>query len=377
MLGSMSPGASTELRSLAALFLRLGATSFGGPAAHVALMHDEVVRRRAWLGEREFLDLLSAANLIPGPNSTELAIHIGYRRAGWRGLVVAGLCFLLPAVAITGALAWAYVAYGERPTAQWLLAGVKPAVLAVVVLAIARLWPVALATQRTRVLAAGAVVALWLGAHELAVLAGCGVLAMGWPSGRVAALLVVPVAAAAGAQVTLAGLFWVFFRICCTLFGSGYVLLAFLRSELVVRLGWLTDAQVVDAVAMGQVTPGPVFSTATFVGYVLAGPAGAAAATAGIFLPAFLFVAVSGPWLERVRRSPRAMAALDGVNAASLALMVVVACQLAGSAITDGWSGAIAVLSAVLLWRWRCNGSWLVVGGGLLGWLGHWMGVSR
>jgi chromate transporter len=371
-----APGAGrSALAELAGLFLKLGATAFGGPAAHIAMMEDEVVRRRGWLTREEFLDLLGATNLIPGPNSTEMAIHVGHHRAGWWGLLVAGLCFILPATAIVWALAWAYVRFGRLPEAAGLLYGVKPVIIAVVLQA---LWSLGRSAVKTRGLAVAALASAALGAagiDELALLFGAGaVVALArrlLPGGGAsAALLAAPlpsvgVAAVAAAQpFQLSTLFLVFAKIGAVLFGSGYVLLAFLRSELVVRLGWMTEAQLLDAVAVGQVTPGPVFTTATFVGYLLGGHAGAVAATAGIFLPAFVFVAASGPLVPRLRRSPTAGAFLDGVNVASLALMAVVTWQLGWSAVRDLPTAVLAAASALLLLRYRVNSSWLVLGGG-------------
>jgi chromate transporter len=383
----------TSLGELARLFLTLGATAFGGPAAHVAMMEDEVVRRRRWLTREQFLDYLGATNLIPGPNSTELAIHIGHARAGWPGLLVAGACFILPAALIVGAVAWAYVRYGALPEAAGLLYGVKPVVIAVVLQALWGLGRSAVKSAALAALGVGAVAAAGLGARELAVLGAAGAASAllhrarapraGGPpgSGLTAWWLAAPPAAqtaatasaaaaggaAAAAPLGLWGLFGVFAKIGGVLFGSGYVLLAFLRADLVERLGWLTERQLLDAVAVGQVTPGPVFTTATFVGYVLGGPAGAAAATAGIFLPAFVFVALSGPLVPRLRRSPTAGAVLDGVNVASLALMAVVAAQLARAALVDPLTVVLAAVSALLLVRWRVNSAWLVLGGAAVG----------
>jgi chromate transporter len=368
------PGA-TSLRELAALFLRLGATAFGGPAAHVAMMEDEVVRRRRWMTREEFLDLLGATNLIPGPNSTEMAIHVGHRRAGFPGLVVAGASFIVPATLIVTAIAWGYVAYGRLPAAEGLLRGVKPVVVAVVVQALLGFARTAARTVPLAAVGAAAALAAALGAHELGVLAAAGTLVAGARVARrpraglaVAAPLVLPAAAAlSAAPFSVSHLFLVFLKIGSVLYGSGYVLLAFLRSDLVERLGWLSEAQLLDAGAVGQVTPGPVFTTATFIGYLLGGGAGAAASTLGIFLPAFVFVALSGPLVPRLRRSPVAGAFLDGVNVASLALMAVVSAQLARSAVTDLPTAALALASAVLLFRFRVNSSWLVLGGALVG----------
>ncbi len=380
------------LGELAWLFSRLGTTAFGGPAAHIAMMEDEVVNRRRWLTREQFLDLLGATNLIPGPNSTELAIHIGHARAGWAGLLVAGVCFILPATLIVTVCAWAYMCFGRLPEAAGILYGVKPVVIAVVLQALWRLGRTAIRGPGLALLALGAAGANALGMGELAVLGAASLLAAvtHWirtssrpapPAAGLGALLIAPIlprsalaaagagaaGATAAAAVGLWPLFAFFVKVGSVLFGSGYVLLAFLRGGLVHDRGWLTEPQLLDAVAIGQVTPGPVFTTATFIGYVLAGGPGAAAATIGIFLPAFVFVAMSGPLVPRLRRSPLAGAVLDGVNAGSLALMGVVAAQLATSAIVDGLTLALAVASAACLLGLRVNSSWLVLGGAIAG----------
>ncbi|MFN8177698.1 MAG: chromate efflux transporter [bacterium] len=380
------------LRELAALFFRLGTTAFGGPAAHVAMMEDEVVRRRGWLTREKFLDLLGATNLIPGPNSTELAIFVGHERAGGPGLVVAGACFLLPATFLSLVIAWAYVRFGALPQSAGFLYGVKAPIIAIVLQA---LWRLAKSAARTKELAAVGILATaasFLGANELLVLgAGGAVVAAGReiarraqsPRSGGAAALVLPfgplvpaagtvaagaIAAGAGAApFSLGALFLFFLKTGAVLFGSGYVLLAFLRADLVDRWHWLTQQQILDAIAVGQMTPGPVFSTATFIGYLLGRSPGAALATLGIFLPAFLFVAVSGPLLPRLRRSASAGAFLDGVVVASLALMAVVTWHLGRAAIVDLPSAALALASAVLLWRLEVNSAWVVLGGGLAG----------
>ena len=372
-----------QLKELARLFLKLGTVSFGGPAAHTALMQAEVVQRRQWLTPEAFLDLVSATNLIPGPNSTELAIHIGHRRAGWPGLLVAGLCFILPATLIVGLVAWAYVRYGALPQAAGLLYGVKPVIIAVVAQALYSLGRAALKTKPLAALGLAAVALNLLGVHELLVLlaaglamvAGRGLLRRGrGPAAAGLALLGAapgaPAAAAAGVAAlpfSLDGLFFFFLKVGSMLFGSGYVLLAFLRADLVQRWHWLSEGQLLDAIAVGQFTPGPLFTTATFIGFLLHGPAGAAVATAGIFLPAFVFVALSAPYVPRLRSSPLASAALDGVNVASLALMAVVSGHLGVAALVDGWTLAVAALSALLMLRYKVNSAWLVLGGALLG----------
>ena len=376
---------TTSLSEVALLFLKLGTTAFGGPAAHIAMMEDEVVRRRRWLSREEFLDYLGATNLIPGPNSTELAIHIGHARAGWAGLLVAGVAFIVPAAMIVGAAAWMYVRFGAVPETAALFRGIKPVVIAIVAQALWGLGRTALKTPGLAALGAFTVVALFAGVHELVVLALAGVvmalprLRRRKPGGHVTAIL--GAVATAVTQLTalgptsgpavavgLWGLFLVFAKAGALLFGSGYVLLAFLRNDLVDRLRWLSEAQLLDAIAIGQVTPGPVFTTATFIGYVLAGASGAVVATVGIFLPAFVFVAMSGPVVPRIRRSPTAAAVLDGVNVASLALMAVVSWQLARSALVDAASLTIAIASLIALTRLRINSAWLIAGGAAIGW---------
>lgn len=373
-----------RLRELAGLFLKLGTIAFGGPAAHIAIMEDEVVRRRRWITRERFLDMVGATNLIPGPNSTEMAIHVGYVRAGGIGLVVAGACFILPATLLVGVIAWAYVRFGRLPAAAGLLAGAKPVVIAIVVQAILRLGRSTLSRPWLAGIAVAAAAASALGVHELVVLFGGAALAAAAavaggrrrtatrPVDRPAMLpLLLPGsaagAAAAATSASLLPLFLIFLKIGSVLFGSGYVLLAFLRADLVERTGWLTSGQLLDATAVGQITPGPVFTTATFIGYVLAGPKGAAAATLGIFLPAFVFVALSAPLLPALRRSRTAGAFLDGLNAASLALMAVVCWRLGRDAIAGPATALLAAASAVLLVAFRVNATWVIAGGALAG----------
>ena len=380
------PAPAGSLSEVAALFLKLGVVAFGGPAAHIALMRDEVVTRRRWVSEQQFLDLLGASNLIPGPTSTELAIYLGYARAGWRGLVLAGTLFILPAALISLAIAWAYVRYGSTPEATWLLYGVKPVIIAVVVQAI---W--ALARTAVKGWPHAAVGALVLGLYaagfnEIVLLLGAGLLVVavraGWRwSRRPRALVLLPLvsapalpAAAAGVAVDPVTLFLVFLKIGAVLYGSGYVLLAFLRNDFVVRLGWLTDQQLIDAVAVGQLTPGPVFTTATFIGYLVAGTSGAALATVAIFLPSFVFVALVYPFVPRLRGSARMSAFLDGVNVAAIGLMLAVTWQLGRSAVVDWPTAGIALVATVLLLRWRINSAWLVAGGAAIGGALRWLG---
>jgi len=374
---------NSPLAELGRVFLVLGTTSFGGPAAHIAMMEEEVVVRRRWLTREQFLDYVGATNLIPGPNSTELAIHIGHSRAGWPGLLVAGAAFILPAAIIVLGVAWAYVRFGALPAVVQAFAGVKPVVIAIVAQALWRLAHTAVRSTSLAIIGVFAVVATAVGANELLVLAGGGLAAalLSARSNKSAPLKSVVmgltfrpaiqsagVAATGGAMtVGLWPLFGVFLKIGSVLFGSGYVLLAFLRADLVDRLHWITQQQLLDAVAVGQITPGPVFTTATFVGYLVAGSTGAVVATIGIFLPAFVFVALSGPLVPRIRRSPIAGAVLDGVNVASLALMSVVTWLLARSAIVNVTTAIVAIVSAVLLFRYRVNPTWLAAGGALVG----------
>ena len=380
MLDASVKPARAPLGELAAIFLRLGVTAFGGPAAHIAIMEDEFVRRRRWLTHERFLDLLGAANLIPGPSSTELAIYIGYERAGWRGLFLGGTCFILPAALMAGAIAWAYVRFGSLPQLAGALYGIKPVVIGVVAQALWGLGPKALKKSSLLVtVAAGACVASAFGVDALAVLVGSGVMtvigrrALGRSETGSAASVFGPVAvgalgtASAATPVSLVTLFLTFLKIGALVFGSGYVLLAFLRTDFVDHLHWLTEHQLLDAVAVGQVTPGPVFTTATFIGYVVAGSWGALLATVGIFLPGFLLVAVTRPWIARIRRSQLASAFLDGVNVAALALMAVVTVQLGRAALVDLPTIAIFAVSSVLLIRFRVNTAWLVVGGAIVG----------
>jgi chromate transporter len=365
-----------SVREVAGVFLKLGTIAFGGPAAHVAMMHDEVCQRRKWVNEDRFLDLLGAANLIPGPSSTEMAIYLGYERAGWRGLIAGGVCFILPAMFIVLALAWAYVKYGRAPQAVWLLYGIKPVVVAVIVQALGKL-------ARTAVkgpLLAGVgllVLGSYLGGlNAIALIFGSGALVMAikngrrvWRRDKAPLLAAFPVLAlpTAVVQFNFASLFLTCLKIGSVVFGSGYVLLAFLRSDFVDRLGWLTDHQILDAVAVGQFTPGPVFTTATFIGYLLGGTPGALLATLGIFLPSFFFAAAVFPLVSVLRRSHWAGAFLDGVNVGALGLMAGVAWQLGRAAIVDWPTLGLAAISAFVLFRFRVNSAWILLAGGLVG----------
>ena len=379
--------AGARLAEVGRLFLRLGLFSYGGPAVYIAMMRDEVVSRRGWMDDRGFLDLLGATNLIPGPNATEMAIHLGRVRAGWRGLVLAGACFIAPAMLITLGFAWAYVEYGSTPQVRWLLYGVTPVIIGVVVQALWALGRTAVRGRLTPAVGITVLVLYLLGFNEIALLFGAGIFVMvvrnlprlvgpgnAWAGlllpGLGATKIALPLGATAAvtaASVSLSQLFLTFLKIGSILYGSGYVLLAFLRADFVERLGWLTETQLLDAVAVGQVTPGPVFSTATFIGYVLGSWEGALLATVGIFLPSFVFVTVSGPLIPHLRRSAWAGALLDGVNVAALALMAGVTWQLAQRAIVDPLTAVLAALGAVLLLRFRLNSVWLILLGGLVG----------
>ncbi len=366
----------TSLLDLAASFLKLGSIAFGGPAAHIALIEQEVVTRRGWVTQQEFLDFLGLGNLIPGPTSTEMAIYIGRLRRGWVGLLVAGVSFILPSTLLVAALAWAYVRFGSLPQIAGVLYGVKPVVIAVIAQAIFRLGRTALKSAWLISLCVAATVAAVLGVNGLLIFALVGsVTALAFqirskkPVGRTAALLAGSggVAGAAAAPFSLKALFLVFLKIGAILFGGGYVLVAFLRSNLVQGLGWISERQLLDAIAVGQVTPGPISTAATFLGYILAGFPGAAVATVAIFLPAFGLVAITGPFVPQLRRWPLAGAVLDGINVAALAVIVVVAWQLGRSAIVDGVTLAIALVSGFLLIRYRMNSAWLVLAGACAG----------
>jgi chromate transporter len=366
-----------ELWRLMQLFLKLGTIAFGGPAAHIAMMRNEVVERRRWMEEQEFLDLVGASNLVPGPNSTELAIHLGRVRAGWRGLLVAGVCFILPAFLIVLAFAWAYARYGSTPQAEGLLYGITAVVVAIIVHALWGLLRTAVKGPFLAAVGAVALVLYFLGVGEIPLLFGGALLVLSVrivqrrrgseaaafaPFGLpLVGLLTLPTA-----STGLVGLFLSFLKIGTVLFGSGYVLLAFFRSEFVVP-GLLCDQELLDAVAVGQVTPGPVFTTATFVGYLLAGVPGALLATVGIFLPAFVFVAITGPLIPRLRESPILAGLLDGANVVSLALMAGVTWQLGRATVLEPIPVLIALVSLVLLFRTEINPVWLVIGGGVIG----------
>lgn len=386
-----------RLAQLAGLFFKLGVIGFGGPAAHIAMMEDEVVRRRGWLSRQHFLDLVGATNLIPGPNSTEMTMHVGYERAGWRGLFVAGTCFILPAVAITGVFAWVYVAYGSLPAVERYLWGIKPAVIAIILGALWKLGKKAVRGWKLAALGVAVTAAVLAGANEILALLTGGVAGMIWlrlaaraaggeggggggesrgflpilfAQARRSGSAVAAAAAVGGttaAAVPIGQLFLYFLKIGAVLYGSGYVLFAYLEGGLVDRLGWLSQPQLLDAIALGQLTPGPVLSTATFIGYTIAGVPGAAAATVGIFLPSFLFVLVLNPLVPKLRRSVWMGAFLDAVNVAAVGLMAAVTVELGTATLTSWPAWLIAVLAAVAVLRFRLNAAWIVLAGALLG----------
>jgi chromate transporter len=340
------------------------------------MMHDEIVKRRKWLSDQQFLDLLGATNLIPGPNSTEMAIHIGYLRAGWPGLITAGACFIAPAMLIVIVLAAIYAKYGTTPQVEWLLYGIKPVVIAIIIQALWSLGQKAIKGWLTGIITAAVLALYFLGVNEIALLFGGGLivmLALNYKRLRSqAAAYLLPVGgltilAQALTPFSLPLMFFTFLKIGSVLYGSGYVLLAFLRADFVVKFGWLTDQQLLDAIAIGQVTPGPVLTTATFIGYLLGGTPAAILATVGIFLPAFVFVAITNPWIPRMRHSAWFSGLLDGVNASSLGLMAGVTWQLGRSSLVDPLTAAIAVVSLVLLMRFKVNSTWLIAGGALIG----------
>jgi chromate transporter len=383
-----------SLGEIALVFLKLGTIAFGGPAAHLAMMEEEFVRRRKWMTHAEFLDRLATANLIPGPSSTEVAIFVGQLKRGWRGLIVAGCCFIIPAAIIVSVIAWAYVRFGAMPKVEGVLSAIKPAVVAIVIQALGKLGRTGVRSTLLAVIAVLTAALNLFGVSPVLVLAFAGLAAasasgmrnrlvgmgpLGLP--RIVVLqkvlgrpemfagAVAVMAGGAAFPVSLGRLFLSFLKVGSVVFGSGYVLLAFLRTEFVERLHWLTDKQLMDAVAVGQFTPGPLFTTATFVGYVLAGWLGAVVATAGIFLPGFVLVALSGPLIPRLRRSAVAAAALDGVVAGSLALMAVVAWQLGKASIVDRTTLVVFAVSLVALIRFRANSAWVVAAAAAVGWV--------
>lgn len=386
------------LLEVAGVFLRLGFTAFGGPAAHIAMMREEIVKRRQWISEQHFADLWGMSNLIPGPTSTELAINLSYQRAGWPGLIIGGVCFISPAMLIVLAISWAYVAYGSLPQVAWLFYGIKPIVVAIIAYALWGLGRTVLKGVWQAVVAILVLGLYFLGVNVILLLFGggilyglmrilerwsrekrlpakppvsslAGILALQWQ------VMAVPATAIATTAVpfSLPTLFFTFLKIGAVLYGSGYVLLAFLRSDFVLHLHWLTDRQLLDAISIGQVTPGPVFTTATFIGYILGGLPGALLATLGIFLPSFAFVALIYPVAARLRRSPWTAPLLNGVNVAALALMAGVLFQLGQDALSDILTWAIALIAFAILLRFKINSFWLILAGAAIGLFRFWV----
>jgi chromate transporter len=390
---------------LAKLFLKLGGISFGGPAAHIAIMEDEVVQRRGWLARQEFLDLIGATHLIPGPNAVEMAAHVGYRRAGFAGSLIAGASFTLPAVLLSLGLAWGYVRFGAIPQVEPLLAGIKPAVLAVILAAVVRLGRKALDRWQTALIGMGVAAAVIVGSDEVAallvgtligvlllcrpasrptsgkansagILSGLAVFGLARPA-KAASLvpMLAGAGAAAGSSVPLWKLALFFLKVAAVMYGGGYVLVAYLEGDLVGDYRWLTQQELLDAVAIGQITPGPMLSTATFVGYLVAGIPGAVVATLGMLVPCFLFVAMANPIVPRIRKSPWSSRFLDAVNAASIGLMVAVTVKLSYTTLGDpagplavNWRGClIAAAAAVVATRWKVAPGWIVLGGAAAG----------
>lgn len=366
-----------ELKELAKLFLKLGFTAFGGPAAHIAMMQEEVVTKRKWLTEQHFLDLIGATNLIPGPNSTEMAIHIGHERAGWKGLILAGLCFILPAVFITGIFAWLYKQYGQLPTVQPFIYGIKPAIIAVILAAVYPLAKKSLKTVELALIGIAVLVCSLLNFNEIYLMFGAGFLALILAfirnsSGHLNSVIPISflqIPNTALLSATNANLFWIFLKIGAILYGSGYVLFAFLDTELV-STGLLTKHQLIDAIAVGQFTPGPVFSSVTFIGYQINGWSGALISTIGIFLPSFVFVALLNPLVKKMRNSKLFSTFLDAVNVASVAIIIAVCFTMGKDTITDWRTISIALLSIILIFGFKkINSAFIVLGGSLLGYL--------
>lgn len=374
------------LLQLAGLFLKLSITAFGGPVVHIAMMHDEVVNRRKWLTDTDFLDLLAATNLIPGPNSTELALHIGYKRCGLLGLITAGTCFILPTGLIVGTLAWGYTRYGDTPETSWLMYGISPVIIAIVLKAIWKLGNNAIKNLTDGVLCISVAMLSLSGINEIVLLV-CGsliTLIVRFSKGMtVASMLTIAasttiaikaIALPIGQAVvpfTLTRLTLFFVKVGSILFGSGYVLLVFLRADLTERWGWLTEQQLIDAITIGQISPGPISTTATFIGYILGGWVGAVLATVGIFIPGFIFVAATQPLIPRLRSSKLTSSLLNGIVVTSLGLMLAVTWHLTLSAIIDFPTIGLALGSALALTLWKINATWVILGGAITGWLLH------
>lgn len=364
------------LKEVAGLFFKLGCIAFGGPAAHVAMMEEEIVTKRKWMDRQHFLDLMGATNLIPGPNSTEMTMHCGHERAGIPGLFVAGACFIFPAVLITGFLAYLYVEFGSLPAVEPFIFGIKPAVLAIIGGAVLKLGKKALKGWELGILGALVLAASLLGVNEILALLGAGILGavyfstkskLGAGTASFAPFLALQGISSTVSIISATNVFWVFLKVGAVLYGSGYVLFAYLDAELVMN-GWLSRSQLIDAIAAGQFTPGPVLSTATFIGYQIAGWQGALAATAGIFLPSFLFVLILNPWVPKMRQSKVLGFFLDSVNVAAVAVMLAVLFVMSVDTLINWQAAVIAILGAFFTFGpKKLNAMWVVGGGALLG----------
>ncbi len=367
-------------KELALVFLKLGTTAFGGPAAHIAMMRQEVVEKRKWISEQHFLDLIGATNLIPGPNSTELAIHIGQDRAGWKGLLISGFCFIFPAVLITLGFAYLYKEYGSLPEVQLFLYGINPAIISVILAAIFPLARKSLKSKELYLIGTLALILTFLGINEIFVLFGAGffALALSWLKSNQTRVLLAPLVLLQMPSISLFSasnikLFLIFLKVGSILYGSGYVLFAFLDAELVSR-GLLTRQELVDAIAVGQFTPGPVFSSVTFIGYQLEDWKGALLSTLGIFIPSFVFVALLNPIVKFLRGSKLFSSFLDAVNIASVAIIVFICYQIARESVTDWKTIVITLLCLVLTFKYnKLNSAWIVLLGALLGYFFHWI----
>ncbi len=369
---------TSELKEIAKLFFKLGSIAFGGPAAHIAMMEDEVVKKRKWMTQEHFLDLIGATNLIPGPNSTEMTMHCGYERAGWKGLFVAGFCFIFPAVVITSVFAWLYQEYGQLPNVEPFIYGIKPAVIAIIIMAAYRLGKKAVKNTELAILGIIALVACLLGLNEIIALFGCGLLGMAMyffkkNKATLNSYLVPFIIFQLHDPFKIGTLkiFLTFLKIGAILYGSGYVLFAFLDTELVAN-GWLTRQALIDAVAVGQITPGPVLSTATFIGWQINGIPGALAATAGIFLPSFLFVLLLNPLIPKMRKSKLIGSILNAINVAAVALILAVCVDMAKDTLTDWRAIVIAIASLIVVFVFKkVNSAYIVLAGALVGYLLH------
>ena len=368
------PKKYNSIVEVAKLFFKLGSIAFGGPAAHIAMMESEVVQKRKWMTHEHFLDLVGATNLIPGPNSTEMTMHCGHERAGWKGLFVAGICFIFPAVFITMIFAWLYEKYGEVPAAEMFIYGIKPAVIAIIIATSYRLGKKALKSIELGILGALTIIACLLGVNEIIALFGCGLIGILLyfaknsenTTNSIVPLFLIKMAIPSVKLGTL-GVFWTFMKVGALLYGGGYVLFAFLDAELV-STGVLTRTELIDAIAVGQFTPGPVLSTATFIGWQLNGFWGAIAATIGIFLPSFLFVLILNPLIPRLRKSKVMSAFLDAVNIAAVAVIVVVCIEMGKDTLTDWRTVAIALIGTLAVFAFKkLNPAFLVIGGSIFG----------